>query len=228
MNGAAVAVKAIGKRLGSKDVLRDLSFNVQRGATLGILGPSGCGKTTALRLIAGLEVPDTGEIWLADQLASSPDRLHITPRQRNVGFVFQDLALWPHMTVAGNLLFVLESRGWPAASRKDRVTEMLSVVGMIDRAQEYPSHLSGGEQQRVALARAFSNKPRVLFADEPTGNLDSDNGTRIVELIESLNREAGSTVVLVTHDLGLARRAQRVIRLADGVVISDERMGAAA
>jgi iron(III) transport system ATP-binding protein len=202
MNGAAVAVKAIGKRLGSKDVLRDLSFNVQRGATLGILGPSGCGKTTALRLIAGLEVPDTGEIWLADQLASSPDRLHITPRQRNVGFVFQDLALWPHMTVAGNLLFVLESRGWPAASRKDRVTEMLSVVGMIDRAQEYPSHLSGGEQQRVALARALIGKPDLLLLDEPLSSLDPDLRAGLREELAAIPRTLGVTIIYVTHDRG--------------------------
>ena len=200
MNGAAVVVKAIGKRFGSKHVLRDLSFAVPCGGTLGILGPSGCGKTTALRLIAGLDVPDTGEIWLADQLASSPKRLHITPRKRNVGFVFQDLALWPHMTVAGNLLFVLESRGWPSATRNERVTELLTVVRMAERAREYPSHLSGGEQQRVALARALVGKPDLLLLDEPLSSLDPDLRAGLRQELAAIPRTLGVTMIYVTHD----------------------------
>ena len=199
-NGAAVAMKAVRKRLGSKEVLRDLSLEVSRGGTLGILGPSGCGKTTALRLIAGLDVPDGGEIWLADQLASSPKRLHVPPRQRNIGFVFQDLALWPHMTVAGNLLFVLESRGWPAETQKARIDEMLSSVGMSDRAHEYPSHLSGGEQQRVALARALVGTPDLLLLDEPLSSLDPDLRVGLREELVAIPKRLGVTMIYVTHD----------------------------
>lgn len=197
---AAVVMKAVRKRLGAKDVLRDLSLEVPRAGTLGILGPSGCGKTTALRLIAGLDVPDAGEIWLADQLASSPKRLHLPPRKRSIGFVFQDLALWPHMTVAGNLLFVLESRGWEAAARKARVDEMLTVVRMNDRAHEYPSHLSGGEQQRVALARALVGKPDLLLLDEPLSSLDPDLRTGLREELAAIPKTLGVTMIYVTHD----------------------------
>ena len=198
--GVAVVMKAVGKRLGTKDVLRDLSLEVPRGGTLGILGPSGCGKTTALRLIAGLDVPDAGEIWLAGQLASSPKRLHLPPRKRNIGFVFQDLALWPHMTVAGNLLFVLESRGWESAARTARVDEMLTVVRMKDRAREYPSHLSGGEQQRVALARALAAKPDLLLLDEPLSSLDPDLRTGLREELAAIPKTLGVTMIYVTHD----------------------------
>jgi iron(III) transport system ATP-binding protein len=199
-NGTAVVMNAVRKQLGSKQVLRDLSLEVPRGGTLGILGPSGCGKTTALRLIAGLDVPDAGEIWLADQLASSPKRLHVAPRQRNIGFVFQDLALWPHMTIAGNLLFVLESRGWPAATRKARIDEMLDGVGMRDRGQEYPSHLSGGEQQRVALARALVSKPDLLLLDEPLSSLDPDLRAGLREELAAIPKQHGVTMIYVTHD----------------------------
>jgi iron(III) transport system ATP-binding protein len=198
--GAAVAMKAVRKRLGLKHVLRDLSFEVPRGGTLGIVGPSGCGKTTALRLVAGLDVPDTGEIWLADQLASSPKRLHVPPRKRNIGFVFQDLALWPHMTVAGNLLFVLESRGWHPATRQPRVEELLTVVGMSERAQEYPGHLSGGEQQRVALARALVGKPDLLLLDEPLSGLDPELRTGLREELARIPKTLGVTMIYVTHD----------------------------
>ncbi len=199
-NGAAVVMKSVGKRLGSKDVLRDLSLEVSRGGTLGILGPSGCGKTTVLRLVAGLDVPDAGEIWLGDQLASSAKRLHVPPRHRNIGFVFQDLALWPHLTVSGNLLFVLESRGWPATTRKARIEEMLAIVGMSDRAQEYPSHLSGGEQQRVALARALAGKPDLLLLDEPLSSLDTDLRVALREELAAIPKTLGVTVIYVTHD----------------------------
>ncbi len=199
-SGAAVVMKAVTKRLGSKDVLRALSLKVPRGGTLGILGPSGCGKTTALRLIAGLEIPDAGEIYLAQQLASSPKRLHIPPRERNIGFVFQDLALWPHMTVAGNLLFVLQSRGWPAATRKARTDEMLAGVGISDRADEYPGHLSGGEQQRVALARALVGKPDLLLLDEPLSSLDPDLRAGLRDELAAIPKTLGVTMIYVTHD----------------------------
>ena len=196
----AVSIKALTKRLGSKDVLRALSLEVPSGGTLGILGPSGCGKTTLLRLIAGLEVPDAGEIWLADQIASSAGRLHVTPPRRNIGFVFQDLALWPHLTVGGNLMFVLQSRGWPAATRNARIGEMLAVVGMSDRADEYPSHLSGGEQQRVALARALVAQPDLLLLDEPLSSLDPELRTGLREELAAIPTKFGVTMIYVTHD----------------------------
>ena len=198
--GPAVVMKAVTKRLGSKDVLRGLSFEVPRGGTLGILGPSGCGKTTALRVVAGLDVPDAGEIWLADRLASSQGRLHLAPQQRNIGFVFQDLALWPHMTVAGNLLFVLESRGSSARIQKERMQEMLEMVGMWNRADEYPSHLSGGEQQRVALARALVGKPDLLLLDEPLSSLDPELRASLRTELAAIPRKLGVTMIYVTHD----------------------------
>ena len=199
-SAAAVVMKAVTKRLGMKDVLRELSLELPRGGTLGILGPSGCGKTTALRLIAGLEVPDAGEVWLADRLASSAARLHVPPRRRNIGFVFQDLALWPHMTVEGNLLFVLKSRGWPAATRKARIDEMLTVVGMSDRAQEYPSYLSGGEQQRIALARALVGNPDLLLLDEPLSSLDPDLRAGLRDELAAIPKALGVSMIYVTHD----------------------------
>jgi ABC-type Fe3+/spermidine/putrescine transport system ATPase subunit len=193
-------MKGVTKRLGSRDVLRGLSLEVPPGGTLGILGPSGCGKTTALRLIAGLDVPDAGEIWLADRLASSPGSLHVTPSQRNIGFVFQDLALWPHMTVAGNLLFVLESRRWPPATRIRRVEEMLQMVGLQGRAGEYPNYLSGGEQQRVGLARALVAKPDLLLLDEPLSSLDQELRADLRNELAAIPKRLGVTMIYVTHD----------------------------
>jgi iron(III) transport system ATP-binding protein len=201
MPDTAVRMNAITKRLGSRVVVRALSVEVPRGGTLGILGPSGCGKTTALRLVAGLEVPDEGEIWLGDRLASSAGGLRIPPAQRNIGFVFQDLALWPHMTVAGNLSFVLESRRWPANTRRTRVGEMLAIVGMSDRAREYPGHLSGGEQQRIALARALVGAPDLLLLDEPLSSLDADLRAALREELAAIPKKLGVTMIHVTHDL---------------------------
>ena len=200
MTPAAVLVKSVTKRFGSRNVLHRLSLEVPPGGTLGVLGPSGCGKTTVLRLIAGLDVPDAGEIWVADRLVSSPGRLHVTPSQRNIGFLFQDLALWPHMTVAGNLLFVLESRRWPSDTRPQRVKEILQVVGLDDRAGEYPSHLSGGEQQRVALARALVAKPDLLLLDEPLSSLDPDLRVGLRDELAAIPKRLGVTMIYVTHD----------------------------
>lgn len=196
----AVALKSVSKRFGSRVAVRPLSLEVKCGSTVGICGPSGGGKTTVLRLIAGLDVPDEGEVWLNDRLASSADRLHIPPSQRNIGFVFQDLALWPHMTVGGNLMFVLQSRGWPAATRNARIGEMLAVVGMSDRADEYPSHLSGGEQQRVALARALVAQPDLLLLDEPLSSLDPELRAGLREELAAIPTKLGVTMIYVTHD----------------------------
>lgn len=199
---SSLRVKSVVKRLNGRMAVNSVSFEVAKGGTLGILGPSGCGKTTLLRLIAGLEVPDDGEIWFGDRLASSRNRVHLPAAHRNVGFVFQDLALWPHMTVAGNLLFVLESRGWHGAARRARVGEMLKVVGLDDRATEYPGHLSGGEQQRVALARALVSNPDLLLLDEPLSDLDVDRRVALRNEIAGITRTLGVTMVYVTHDRG--------------------------
>jgi putative ABC transport system ATP-binding protein len=207
-------------------VLRDVSFEIPQGEFVAIVGPSGSGKTTLLGLLAGLDAPTRGTVELDGRPFSTLDEdARARVRGEKVGFVFQSFQLVPTLTALENVQVPLELRGEPGAPARAR--ELLQRVGLGDRMHHVPAQLSGGEQQRVALARAFVNRPRILFADEPTGNLDSDNGARIVELIESLNRESGSTVVLVTHDLDLAARTQRVIRLADGVVISDGASGAA-
>ena len=200
MPGVSVALKQVTKRFGARVAVNALSLEVAEGSTVGILGPSGGGKTTVLRLIAGLETPDDGEVHLGGRLASSPRRLHIPPSDRNIGFVFQDLALWPHMTVSGNLQFVLDSRRWPAATLNARIDEMLEIVGMRDRATEYPGHLSGGEQQRVALARALVAKPDLLLLDEPLSSLDAELRTQLRDELSVIPRTLGVTMIYVTHD----------------------------
>ena len=202
-------------------VLRDVSFNIEQGEFVAIVGPSGSGKTTLLGLLAGLDTPSRGLVRLdgTDLTALSEDA-RAQLRGEKVGFVFQSFQLITTLTAIENVQVPLELRGDNRAD--ERARDVLQRVGLGDRLDHFPTQLSGGEQQRVAIARAFANRPRILFADEPTGNLDSDTGKRIVELLESLNRESGSTIVLVTHDLTLARRTRRIIRLSDGVVVSDE------
>jgi putative ABC transport system ATP-binding protein len=201
-------------------VLRDVTFRIPTGALVAIVGPSGSGKTTLLGLLAGLDTPTRGQVLLddADLTAMSEDQ-RAQLRGAKVGFVFQSFQLIPTLTAIENVQVPLELRGDGGAAARARA--LLERVGLGDRLDHFPSQLSGGEQQRVAIARAFVNQPRILFADEPTGNLDGNTGARIVALLEELNRESGSTVVLVTHDLALAERTQRVIRLADGVVVED-------
>jgi len=201
-------------------VLRDVSFTIPQGAFVAIVGPSGSGKTTLLGLLAGLDTPSRGAVILDDvDLTRLDEDARARVRGEKVGFVFQTFQLIPTLTAQENVQVPLELRGEPRAT--ERATDLLRRVGLGDRTHHFPTQLSGGEQQRVAIARAFVNAPRILFADEPTGNLDSDTGGRIVELLESINRESGSTIVLVTHDASLASRAQRIIRLSDGRVISD-------
>jgi putative ABC transport system ATP-binding protein len=201
-------------------VLRDVNFAIPQGAFVAIVGPSGSGKTTLLGLLAGLDTPSTGQVILdgSDMTAMDEDQ-RARLRGEKVGFVFQSFQLIPTLTALENVQVPLELRGESGAG--ERARELLSRVGLGDRLDHFPTQLSGGEQQRVAIARAFANAPRILFADEPTGNLDSDTGARIVELLEALNRESRTTIILVTHDHGLAGRAQRIIRLSDGRVISD-------
>ena len=206
-------------------VLRDVSFTIAERAFVAIVGPSGSGKTTLLGLLAGLDTPSSGAVILdGTDLGTLSEDERARLRGEKVGFVFQSFQLIPTLTAIENIQVPLELRGELGASTRAR--QLLARVGLAERAHHYPVQLSGGEQQRVALARAFVNAPRVLFADEPTGNLDSATGERIVALIEELNREAGTTVVLVTHDLSLAGRAARIIRLGDGVVVHDSELAA--
>src|SRR3954463_12993245 len=201
-------------------VLADVSFTIPQGALVSIVGPSGSGKTTLLGLLAGLDTPSHGQV-LYDKvdITTLDEDARAQLRGERVGFIFQSFQLIPTLTALENVQVPLELRG--DSSVAPRARGLLNRVGLGDRLDHFPTQLSGGEQQRVAIARAFANAPRILFADEPTGNLDSDTGSRIVELLEALNRESRTTIILVTHDHALAGRAQRVIRLSDGRVISD-------
>ncbi|HEY7509997.1 MAG TPA: ABC transporter ATP-binding protein [Vicinamibacteria bacterium] len=200
-------------------VLRDITFALEPGAFLAIVGPSGSGKSTLLGLLAGLDRPKAGRVWLDGQdLAALSEDQRAKLRAERVGFVFQSFHLIPTLTARENVQVPLELQAQPARQRAD---ELLARVGLGDRGHHYPAQLSGGEQQRVAVARAFSHRPRILFADEPTGNLDAATGARVIELLGELNRETGTTLVLVTHDPDLAARARRVIRLRDGAVVAD-------
>ncbi len=201
-------------------VLKDVTFSIPQGAFVAIVGPSGSGKTTLLGLLAGLDVPSRGTVEIDGVgLHELSEDARALLRGQKVGFVFQSFQLIPTLTALENVQVPLELRGESGAPARAR--ELLTRVGLGDRLDHFPTQLSGGEQQRVAIARAFSNRPRILFADEPTGNLDGQTGARIVDLLTSLNREEGATVVLVTHEAELASRAQRLIRLADGVVVED-------
>jgi putative ABC transport system ATP-binding protein len=204
-------------------VLRDVSFDVPAGAFVSIVGPSGSGKTTLLGLLAGLDTPSTGTVSLDGvDFGSLDEDKRARLRGEKVGFVFQSFQLIPTLTALENVQVPLELAGVvPVREATQRARDLLSRVGLGDRTHHFPQQLSGGEQQRVALARAFVNEPRILFADEPTGNLDGATGERIVELLQSLNRERGCTIVLVTHDVALAARTQRTIRLRDGVIVED-------
>jgi putative ABC transport system ATP-binding protein len=205
-----------GRRL---TVLKDITFTVEPGAFVAIVGPSGSGKTTLLGLLAGLDRPTAGTVHLdGEELGALDEDRRARLRAEKIGFVFQSFQLIPTLTARENVQVPLELRGEPWA---ERAAELLGRVGLADRAHHYPAQLSGGEQQRVALARAFSSRPRVLLADEPTGNLDARTGAGIIELMTGLNRDLGTTLVLVTHDLELAARARRTIRLSDGEIVGD-------
>jgi putative ABC transport system ATP-binding protein len=201
-------------------VLKHVTFTIPQGTFVAIIGPSGSGKTTLLGLLAGLDTPSRGTVSI-----DGVDLTHLTEDQRarlrgeKVGFIFQSFQLIPTLTAIENVQVPLELRGDSGAPGRAR--ELLDRVGLADRMDHFPTQLSGGEQQRVAIARAFSNAPSILFADEPTGNLDGVTGAKIVELLEQLNRESGSTIVLVTHETALAERAARLIRLRDGEMVED-------
>jgi len=202
-------------------VLNNVNFSIEAGSTVSIVGPSGSGKTTLLGLCAGLDQASAGSVELngivLDKL-SEDERAAV--RNQYVGFIFQNFQLLPTLTALENVMVPLELRG--AKNIKAHALELLDKVGLADRSHHYPIQLSGGEQQRVSLARAFSNSPALLFADEPTGNLDAETSERIIKLLFDLNKDAGTTLVIVTHDPDLAARTSRVIKMKGGLIIADE------
>ncbi|HKL02042.1 MAG TPA: ABC transporter ATP-binding protein [Cryomorphaceae bacterium] len=205
----------------SLTVLDAVSFDVSKGSTCAIVGPSGSGKTTLLGLCAGLDKPTSGSVTLNGVLLdnlSEDEKAEV--RNRHVGFIFQSFNLMPTLTAIENIMIPMELRGDKNA--RSGALSLLERVGLADRAKHYPAQLSGGEQQRVSIARAFANKPSILFADEPTGNLDGETGAAIEELIFELNRDAGTTLVLVTHDIELANKTSRVITMKNGSLHTDK------
>jgi putative ABC transport system ATP-binding protein len=203
-------------------VLEDINISVAAGDTLSIVGPSGSGKTTLLGLAAGLDRSTNGTVELNGiKLDNLSEDQRAAVRNKHVGFIFQNFQLLPTLTALENVMVPMELRGEKGA--KARAVDLLQKVGLGDRGHHYPAQLSGGEQQRVSLARAFSNKPQILFADEPTGNLDAETSEKIIELIFNLNKEAGTTLILVTHDYELANKTGRIIKLKGGRILSDEK-----
>jgi len=208
---------------GSKQltVLQNISFEVEKGQTFSIVGPSGSGKTTLLGLCAGLDEPNAGTVELCGynlNTLNEDERAQL--RNEQVGFIFQNFQLLPTLTALENVSVPLELQG--AKDAASRAKELLGKVGLGDRIHHYPSQLSGGEQQRVALARAFSNRPSILFADEPTGNLDEETGEKVIQLLFDLNKDAGTTLVIISHDLDLAARTQQILRLKGGQILTNE------
>ncbi|HEY4108798.1 ABC transporter ATP-binding protein [Puia sp.] len=203
-------------------ILSDVSFSVEAGATVAIVGPSGSGKTTLLGLSAGLDRSSLGSVELNQiPLGDLDEDERAAVRNRYVGFIFQNFQLLPTLTALENVMVPMELKGEKNARARGK--ELLDAVGLADRLHHYPVQLSGGEQQRVSLARAFANQPRILFADEPTGNLDAETSERITHLLFELNRQAGTTLILVTHNTELAASTQRIIRIAGGRIVADGR-----
>jgi len=202
-------------------VLNQINFSITKGATVAITGPSGSGKTTLLGLCAGLDSATNGTVELngiALENLNEDQRANV--RNQNIGFIFQNFQLLPTLTALENVMVPMELRG--AKNIKKHALELLDKVGLSDRSHHYPIQLSGGEQQRVSLARAFSNQPAILFADEPTGNLDAETSEKITKLLFDLNKDASTTLVIVTHDLELAAKTSRTIKIKGGVIIADQ------
>jgi putative ABC transport system ATP-binding protein len=223
VTNAVIDVAALGKVVpsggGSLTILHEISFSVTAGEAVAIVGASGSGKSTLLGLMAGLDLPSTGAVLLGGQdLATLDEDARADLRGRMLGFVFQSFQLLPALTALENTMLPLELAGRPDA--RATAEAMLARVGLGERLGHYPKHLSGGEQQRVALARAFTMRPRLLLADEPTGNLDAATGAQIIELMFDMNAETGTTLILVTHDEALARRCGRTLRLDGGRLLN--------
>lgn len=228
-NAAVLAVHGLGKEVsspeGSLTILSDVSFSIAAGESVAIVGPSGAGKSTLLALLAGLDLPSHGHVELnAENLSQLDEDGRAKLRAESVGFVFQSFHLVPSLNALENVMLPLELAGNKDARKVAQ--EIIGKVGLEERWSHYPAQLSGGEKQRVAIARAFATEPAVLFADEPTGNLDSKTGANIMELMFELNRESSTTLVLVTHDQGLANRCDRILALDVGHLVSDSRAAA--
>lgn len=219
---AMVEAKQVGKRVktveGELTILKDISLTIAQGETVAITGSSGSGKSTLLGILAGLDLPDSGEVVLNGKILTRLDEEgRAAVRAQNIGFIFQSFQLLPGLTALENVLLPLELHGVDNA--KALALQFLDRVGLAQRVQHYPKQLSGGEQQRVAIARAFASRPRILFADEPTGNLDSTTGAKIADLLFDLNRDQGTTLILITHEERLAERCQRRIVLSAGEIV---------
>lgn len=229
-NRAVLAAENLGKRValptGELTILDAVGFEVARGDSVAIVGASGSGKSTLLSLLAGLDTPSSGRVVLeGDELSALDEDGRARVRGEKVGFVFQSFQLLPSLTALENVMLPLELRGDDDAEAPAKA--ILGKVGLAERLGHYPRQLSGGEQQRVAVARAFVTRPSLLFADEPTGNLDTHTGQAIIDLLFALNQDAGTTLLLVTHDEHLAVRCNRLLRLEGGRLVADERRGAA-
>ena len=218
-----IVLKDITKRFGKSVAVDNLNLTIADGDFITLLGPSGCGKTTTLRMIAGLETPTEGEIWIDGKCVFSAEKgINVPPSKRDVGFLFQNYALWPHMTVYKNIAFGLENMKWNKKDIKDKVEELCVLLQLTPYLERYPSELSGGQQQRVAIARSLIYRPALLLADEPTGNLDQKNSKEIIDMLKLSNRNLEQTILLITHDEKVALEAERIITIEDGHIISDE------
>ncbi|MEX0975834.1 MAG: ATP-binding cassette domain-containing protein [Woeseia sp.] len=228
-NEAVLIAEQVTKQVSSPEgdltILADISFRIAAGDSVAIIGESGAGKSTLLALLAGLDLPTRGSIWLdGKQLTNLDEDGRAAVRASSVGFIFQSFHLVPSLNALENVMLPLELAG--VANPKTKAHEILSEVGLTPRARHYPSQLSGGEKQRVAIARAFATQPAVLFADEPTGNLDSRTGLRVMQLMFDLNMNSRTTLVLVTHDRSLAERCDREIILESGRLVADSKAAA--
>ncbi|MDZ7645347.1 MAG: ABC transporter ATP-binding protein [Woeseiaceae bacterium] len=226
---AVLAASHVSKQVTSPEgdltILQDVSFSIAAGQSVAIVGASGAGKSTLLGLLAGLDVPTRGEIWLNGvNLTELDEDGRAELRAAHVGFVFQSFHLVPSLNALENVMLPLELAGQP--SPRAAAKNILAEVGLAERSSHYPSQLSGGEKQRVAIARAFATEPAVLFADEPTGNLDARTGDRVMELMFELNRNSSTTLVLVTHDSSLAARCERELALDAGRLVDDRKHAA--
>jgi iron(III) transport system ATP-binding protein len=213
----SVKFERVTKILGQSRAVDDLTLEIKPGELFFLLGPSGCGKTTALRLVAGFYIPDEGRIMFNER-----DQSKVPPHKRNTGMVFQNYALWPHMDVRNNVAYGLKMRRVSEEEKNKRVARALETVQMVAYAERMPNQLSGGEQQRVALARALINRPAIVLADEPTGNLDSKSSSIVLNMLRQSNKDLGQTVMMITHNPEAAEYGDRIVHMRDGQIVTPD------